>query len=127
MSRPYCSTRRHFLAGSAFSLSSLALAWLLKQDKALADAPVKPLLEPQHYDLQPKPPHFQPRARAMISIFLNGGPSHIDLLDHQPLLEKYDGKPFPRAIKYDNPAQASSQDLPSPFKLPKRGQSRTLI
>src|SRR5947199_250595 len=75
----------------------------------------------------PQPPHFQPRAKAMISIFLNGGPSHIDLLDPKPLLEKYDGKPFPGEIKYDNPAQASSKVLASPFKFKKCGQSGTEI
>lgn len=125
--RPFCSTRRHFLAGSAFGLSSIALAHLLKQDLARADAPVKPDLETRRYDVRPKSPHFEPRARAMISIFLNGGPSHIDLLDPKPLLEKYDGKPFPGEIKYDNPAQASSKVLASPFKFRKCGQSGTEI
>ena len=74
------STRRHFLATNAMGIGSLALAWLLKQDNLLA-APVQPALEPVTYDLKPKPPHFEPRAKAMISLFMQGGPSQVDLLD----------------------------------------------
>jgi hypothetical protein len=63
-----CSSRRHFLAANGFRLSALGLAWLLKQDGAFADDPIKPDLEPRHFDLLPKPPKFKPRATAMISI-----------------------------------------------------------
>src|SRR6476646_3056277 len=67
--------------------------------------------------------HFPPKATAVIQLFMQGGPSHIDLLDPKPLLEKYDGKPFPGTIKYDNAAQASSRVLASPWKFHKHGQS----
>src|SRR4051812_8049200 len=117
-----CSSRRHFLAGGAFSLGSLALAYLLKQDNLLADAPVKPDLEPRRFDLLPKPPAVAAKARAMISIYMIGGPSQMDLFDPKPALDKFDGKPFPGEIKYDNPAQASSKVLASPWKFRKHGQ-----
>ena len=119
-----CS-RRHFLFANGFGLGSLALASLLKQDGLLA-APVKPVIDAGlRYDLTPKPPHFEPKARAMISLFMMGGPSQMDLFDPKPMLTKYDGQKFPGEIKYDNLAQASSKCFGSPFKFEKRGQCGT--
>jgi hypothetical protein len=116
----YCS-RRHFVRASSFSLGSLALAWLLREEGLLA-APIKPPMGPQKFDFIPKAPHFAPRATAMISLFMMGGPSHIDLFDPKPGMAKYDGQPFPGDIKYDNAAEASSKVFASPFKFEKRGQ-----
>jgi len=116
------STRRHFLASNAMGLGGLALAWLLKEDGLLA-APSRPELEPRRFDLMPKRPHFAPRARAMISLFMQGGPSHLDLFDPKPILDRYDGRPFPGTIQYDNAAEASAKVLASPWKFRKRGQS----
>lgn len=117
----YCS-RRHFIKAGSFSLSSLALAWLLREDGLLA-APIKPPLGAQKFDLSPKVPPLAPRAKAMISLFMMGGPSHIDLFDPKPGMAKYDGQPFPGDIKYDNAAEASSKVFASPFKFAKQGQS----
>lgn len=119
---PFCSTRRHFLQTSSFGLSSVALAWLLDQEKARADGPKKPDLEGKQYTLRPQPTHFAPRAKAMISLFMVGGPSQMDLFDPKPKLTEYDGKQFPGEVKYDNPAQASSKVLGSPWKFSKQGQ-----
>lgn len=116
------STRRHFLATSSMGIGGLALSWLLKQDGLLA-APNRPELEPRRFDLTPKPPHFEPRARAMISLFMQGGPSHLDLLDPKPALARYDGRPFPGNIQYDNAAEASSKVLASPWRFRKHGQA----
>ena len=76
-------TRRHFLAQSAFGLGGLAAARLLQQDQARA-VPAKPALEKAAYDLAPKQPAKPPQCRAMISMFMQGGPSHIDLFDPKP-------------------------------------------
>jgi hypothetical protein len=113
--------RRHFLAGSAMGLGSLALAWLLNEEQARAE-PVKPELERRSFDLKPKPPHRPARARAMISLFMQGGPSHLDLFDPKPEMVRYDGQKFPGTIKYDNAAQASAKVLASPWKFQKHGQ-----
>ena len=118
------SSRRHFLATNALGIGSVALAWLLKQEKLLA-APERPELEPQKFDLLPKKPQFEPRARAMISLFMQGGPSHLDLLDPKPELNRLDGSTFPGEIKYDNAAQASAKLLGCPWKFAKYGQSGT--
>ncbi|MDR3406529.1 MAG: DUF1501 domain-containing protein [Chthoniobacter sp.] len=116
-----CS-RRHFLHANGFGLGSLALAWLLKQDGLLA-APVKPNVDGTiRYDLLPKKPNFDPKAKAMINLFMMGGPSQMDLFDPKPMLTKYDGQKFPGEIKYDNLAQASAKVLGSPWKFAPRGQ-----
>ncbi len=122
MNIPSFCSRRHFLRAQSFGLGSLALAYLLRQDGLLA-APVKPPIGPQSFDLTPKPSVTPGKARAMISLFMMGGPSHMDLLDPKPLLKKYDGEKFPGDIKYDNAAEASSKVFASPFEFKKRGQS----
>ena len=120
------STRRHFLASSTMGIGGVALAWLLKQDNLLAE-PFRPELEQKNFDLTPKSPHQEPQARAMISLWMQGGPSHHDLFDPKPEMDKYDGKTFPRTIKYDNAAQASSKVLASPWKFSKHGECGTEI
>jgi hypothetical protein len=116
------ATRRHFLASGAMSLGGLALSWLLNQERLQA-APVRPDLEPRSFDLTPKQPHYPARAKAMISLFMQGGPSHLDLLDPKPGMKRYDGQPFPGKIKYDNAAQASSKVLASPWGFRKYGEA----
>lgn len=116
-----CS-RRHFLQANGFGLGSLALASLLQKNGLLA-APVKPDLGPEtEFDLLPKQGHYPGKAKAMISLFMMGGPSQMDLFDPKPMLTKYDGKNFPGEIKYDNLAQASSKVFASPWKFSKHGQ-----
>ena len=120
------STRRHFLAGAAFSLSPLALAWL-RQSETNAETTAKqglekPPLEKEVFDVTPKSPPNPPRASAMISLWMQGGPSHIDLFDPKPALAKLDGKAFPGKIKYDNAAQASSKVFASPWKFRQHGE-----
>ena len=122
MNRSHLCSRRHFLEANGLGLGSLALAWLLKQDHLLA-GPVKPHIDgPPRFDLLPKKPHFEPKAKAMISLFMMGGPSQMDLFDPKPMLQKYDGQKFPGEIKYDNLAQASAKVFGSPWKFAPRGQ-----
>jgi uncharacterized protein DUF1501 len=118
---PGIGGRRHFLATSAMGIGSLALAWLLNEDGLLA-APQRPELEPKRFDLLPKQPPHEPRAKAMISLFMQGGPSHLDLFDPKPALDRLNGQKFPGEVKYDNAAQASSKVLASPWKFHHRGQ-----
>src|SRR3954466_10295756 len=121
-SKSFFCSRRHFLRASSFSLSSLALACLLREEGLLADVPIQPPIGPQRFDLTPKTPPMPAKAKAMISLFMMGGPSQIDLFDPKPQMAKYDGQPFPGDIKYDNAAEASSKVFASPFKFEKRGQ-----
>jgi hypothetical protein len=105
-------------------IGALALSWLLRQDGALAQqSPRKPTLEKPVFDTIPKVPPKPARARAMISLFMQGGPSHIDLFDPKPELAKYDGTNFQGDIKYDNAGEASAKLFASPWKFAKHGQS----
>ena len=118
------SARRHFLAQGAMSLAPLAMSWAMQRD-GLQAAPVKPELARQSFDLLPKQPRKTPQATAMISMFMQGGPSQVDLMDPKPELNRLDGKQFPGTIKYDNAAQASSRVLGSPWKFRRYGECGT--
>ncbi len=118
-----CCSRRHFLEAGSFGLGTLALACLLRQDNALAGPPVKPIVDgTPRYDLLPKKPHFEPKAKAMISLFMMGGPSQMDMFDPKPMLTKFDGQKFPGELKYDNLAESSAKVFGSPWKFSKHGQ-----
>lgn len=121
--RPSCLTRRHFLASAAMSGAPFLLAQLLSQ-RAAAEVK-KPSLEKPVFDLTPKQPPHEPRAKAMISMFMQGGPSQVDLLDPKPLLNKLHMQKFPGKIKYDNAAQASSKVFGSPWKFARYGEHGT--
>ena len=116
------ASRRHFLASNALGIGSVALAWLLQREELLAK-PVKPDLVKPKFTLAAKPPQRPPRANAMISLWMQGGPSHIDLFDPKPVLNRRDGETFPGNIKYDNAAQSSSRMLGTPWKFRHCGQS----
>jgi hypothetical protein len=114
------SSRRHFLAQQSMGIGGLALAWLFSRDAARG-APLKPTLEKPTYDLLPKQPGREPKARAMISIFMQGGPSHVDLFDPKPELTKRHLENYTGDIKYDNAAEASAKLFGSPWKFAPRG------
>lgn len=126
MKHQHCNNRRHFLSGTAFGLSGLAMSYLTRQEARGDEAPSKPPLVEQTFDLTPKSPPAPASADAMISIFMGGGPSHMDMFDPKPMLKKYDGKIFPRDdIDYDNAGGASKVVMASPFEFKKCGESGT--
>src|SRR6266536_1510428 len=88
-------SRREVLARLGGGFGGLALAAVLGDSGASrADAPVR-------HDLRPRPPHFPGKARAVIQLFMHGGPSHVDLLDPKPMLERYDNRPPPAEVADD--------------------------
>jgi len=113
-------TRRHFLQQQAFGLGGMALAWLLGQEQAQG-AP-KPVLEPVAFDLKPRRPAHAPQATAMISLFMQGGPSQVDLFDPKPELTRRHLQSYTGDIKYDNVAEASTKLFASPWKFARHGQ-----
>jgi hypothetical protein len=115
-------SRRHFLAASGFGLGGMLLSEMLNASPVAAQIQ-QPPLEPPTFDTLPKQPHHAPRAKAMISLWMQGGPSHHDLFDPKPVMRKYDGQPFPGEIKYDNAAQASSKVFASPWRFSQHGES----
>src|SRR5688572_18839034 len=76
--------------------------------------------------LGPKAPHFRPRAKHVIFLFLNGGPSHVDTFDPKPALDRHDGKPMPgkpQVISGGGINLKVGNLMRSPFQFQKYGQS----
>src|SRR5438067_13748289 len=86
-------TRRHFFEECALGLGKMALASLFLGPRAFAGQDVK-LPNP----LAPKKPHFPPRARSVIYLFMAGGPSQLELFDYKPKLQELDGQPAPESL-----------------------------
>src|SRR6187399_1200223 len=72
--------------------------------------------------LSVRDPHFAPRAKRVIFLFMHGGPSQIDTFDYKPLLQRDDGKPLPFARPRVVSAQTGNL-LASPFRFARYGQS----
>ena len=84
------NSRRDFLCRAGAGFGALALAGLMDGDVRAAKN-ISPT--------QPKPPHRPPTAKSVIWCFLDGGPSHLDLFDPKPELNKLAGKPLPKSFK----------------------------
>ena len=80
-------SRRDALGTAACGFGQLALTGLL--NTSASAAPANPL--------RPRQPHLPPRAKRIIFLFMQGGPSHVDSFDYKPVLEKRDGEPLPFA------------------------------
>ncbi len=106
-------TRRDLLRRTGTGLGLLGLAGLLADTGELGAASLDPLA--------PRPTHFPGKARRIIHVYLNGGPSQIDTFDPKPLLKKYEGKKLPQGnLTTERPTGAA---LPSPFRFQKHGRS----
>jgi hypothetical protein len=103
--------RRDLLRAGAAGFGMLALADLL----AAADGP-----------LVPRQPHFAPRAKRIIFLFMHGGPSQVDTFDPKPLLRRDDGKPYPGKKPRVQFAQTGNL-LASPWAFRKYGASGTEV
>ena len=87
-------SRRHFFSRCAMGLGGIALASML-DDRRLNAAPAPgPLADP----MAPKSPHFAPRAKNVIYLFMAGGPSQLELFDYKPRLISLNGQPVPESL-----------------------------
>ena len=82
---PLVNTRRHFFHDCGVGLGSLALASMLRGEQATNP-------------FAPKKPHFEPKAKAVIFLFMAGGPSQFELFDPKPELQKLTGEPIPESF-----------------------------
>jgi hypothetical protein len=115
MAAPLPLTRREFLCRTGMGFAGVGLASLLGAEAARA-APVA-LTNP----LAPKAPHFPGKARRVIHLFMNGGPSHLDTFDPKPALARYAGRTLPRPnLRTERRTGAA---FPSPFRFRRHGQS----
>src|SRR6201987_3229662 len=103
-------TRRDYLRSVGTGFGMLGFADLMHATGANPTAP-----------LAPKAPHFQPKAKRVIFLFLNGGPSQVDTFDPKPMLTKYNGQPMPTPnLKTE---RKTGNLLKSPFEFKKFGKS----
>jgi hypothetical protein len=108
-------SRRDLLKRCGCGFGYLALSSILAEvarAAALADK----------HPLALKNPHFQPRAKRVIFLFMHGGPSAVDTFDYKPLLTRDAGKPLPASFP-KGVADPNGKLLPSPFEFNKAGQS----
>jgi hypothetical protein len=105
-------TRRQLLERSGMGLGMLGLADLCRQEAA-ASISANPLA--------PRRPHFAAKAQRVVHLFMNGGPSHVDTFDPKPALDKYHGRPLPRAnLRTERKTGAAMR---SPFAFRPYGKS----
>ena len=121
------TSRRAFLANSSFGVGALALAHLLREEGLLAAQTPKKPGENLPLDLTARTPMFAPRATAMISLFMHGGPSHVDLLDPKPELTKHSGTDYGGDMAYSFVNRASKTLFGSPWKFARHGQCGTEV
>ena len=118
-------TRREILSRAGMGFGSLALGTLMAE--AGLTTPARAAEEAAKAEgaklassLAPKMPQFAPKAKRVIHLFMNGGPSQVDTFDPKPELSKYDGKPIPLQLPTERKTGAA---MGSPFKFQKYGQS----
>ncbi len=107
-------TRRNFFGNMTDGLCGAALASLLSRDLYGAG---------RVFDLKPQAPHFSPKAKSVIHLFMNGGPSQMDLFDPKPALDKHHGDSYFDKVAADltGPEQAGGL-LRSPFRFAQHGK-----
>jgi hypothetical protein len=114
-------SRRDFLATSASGVGLLALATLLKDSGLLAAEADGPLA--------PRPPHFAPKAKACICIYLEGAPSQLDLFDPKPKLNELHGQKLPDSltanVRFAFIQKEGARVLGSPRTFKKHGRCGT--
>jgi len=87
-------TRRHFFRECGVGVGKIALASLLAERTGRAAFAAPAARNP----LAPRPPHYAPKARAVIHLFMAGAPSHLDLFDYKPKLAEFAGRSIPPEI-----------------------------
>ena len=86
------ATRRAFLGNTTAGIGALALGTLFRPDALRAEVTVP------RWEGVVNPPHFKPRAKRIIHLYMAGGPSHLETFDHKPKLTEMDGKPMPSSL-----------------------------
>ena len=108
---PIGISRRELLQRAGTGVGMLGLASLL-ENEASAEAPTGPL--------SARAPHFEPRAKHVVHLFMNGGPSQVDTFNYCPQLEKYHGQPVPSGNLRTE--RLTGGIMASPFRFRQRGQ-----
>lgn len=121
-------SRRQFFTTSASGLGGIALAYLMAREAMGKDAPVKelPSRPASGTSTGAKTPHFAPKAKRCIFIFLEGGPSQVDLYDPKPELHQRHGQPLPTSltdsVRFAFIKKESAVLMGSPRRFARHGQ-----
>ncbi|QGJ70812.1 Arylsulfatase A [Planctomycetales bacterium 10988] len=116
-------SRRQILQSTGMGFGGLALASLLQQQGVLHSAAYGATSGSDVQNpLSSKPPHFAPRVKRIVHLFMNGGPSQVDTFDPKPMLTKYNGKALPSDSTLRT-ERATGAAMGSPFKFSKHGKS----
>ena len=119
------TNRRNFFSRVGTSMHGAALAWLFNRELLNGSGLFAAEAEPRRvYDLRPRPTQNEPKAKAVIQLFMQGGPSQMDLLDPKPKLDQLHGQSYFDRLAADltGPEQAGTI-FRSPFKFARYGQS----
>ena len=119
-------SRRDFLFRAGEGISGIALAHMLQQEGLLAAetaCDAQGITSPT----APREPHFKPRAKAVISLFMSGGVSHVDTFDHKPMLEKHHGQPLTGKGRVRVRQGYPGPLMRSPFKFQRYGECGKLV
>ncbi len=118
--RPYLTDRRSFLCDAGTGLGSIALAALLAEHGLLGAERIPT-------DTAPRKPHFEPKAKRVLTIFCSGAVSQLDTFDYKPELVKRDGQPLPGGEKLVT-FQGAQGNLAKPrWAFKPRGQSGKMV
>ena len=117
--------RRRFLVGGLGGAGAFALSGLL-DPASVEGAGSSKKSPPSHDPTLPRPPHFAAKAKRIIYIYLEGGPSQMDLFDPKPELNKLDGKPLPESmlanVRFAFIKKESARLMATPRKFMRYGQ-----
>src|SRR5260221_7109608 len=114
-------SRREFLYKAGCGFGALAFSYLLGLDAVQSRAEGDVVIDP----FAPKKPHHAPKAKSVIWLFMEGGPSHLDLFDPKPELERLSGKPMPESFGRPVTAMGTASNTIMPSKRTfKRSEER---
>ena len=119
-------TRRRFLLQSGLGIGAIGLSTLLEEGIFAGTVTSRNSVNP----LVPKAPHFPPKAKSVIYLFMAGAPSQLDLFEYKPKLSELDGQKIPeKLIKGERFAflRGVPQILGSPYKFQQHGQSGAYV
>ncbi len=119
---PCGRSRREFLWQVGGGFAGLALIDLLSRSGAFA-ADARASSSTGINPLALKPPHFPARAKHVVFLFMNGGPSQVDTFDPKPELAKHHGQAYTGDAKIGSNGRAIGHLMQSPFEFRKHGQS----
>ena len=112
--RKLARSRREFLTRAGSGFGAVALTYLLEADGVLPSLGV--VERAAANPLAPKKPHHPPQAKAIIWLFMEGGPSHLDTFDPKPQLEKLAGQPMPESFGRPITAMGTASNTLMPSK-----------